>query len=111
MIDELLVVGGDRCVAGTAERALDEADVRGVHVRLLRIGDLRRLEVGALDEAQVRLEGKERLKVVLGPVEIRLEDGPDVGEPRLAEPAVDVERLVHDRRVLHVDPDEVAELG
>ena len=33
---------------------LQQADVRGVDVAFARVGDLRRLEVGALDEAQVR---------------------------------------------------------
>jgi hypothetical protein len=49
-----------------AQRRLQQPDVRGVDVALARVGDLRRLEVGALDEAEVRGEREQRREIVLG---------------------------------------------
>src|SRR5205814_8094096 len=49
-LDQRLVVRGDRGEASSLERRLDEARVRGVDVALLRVGDLRRLQVRALDD-------------------------------------------------------------
>src|SRR5512133_4292848 len=98
---------GDRGEAGGAERRLQQPDIRGVDVALARVGDLGRLEVGALDEAQVRGEREQRREIVLGPEEVRLQDGADVLVPALAQAAVDAERGVDVARLLHVDADEV----
>jgi len=66
VLDQRLVVGCDRGEAVGAERRLQQPDVRGVDVALARVGDLRRLEVGALDEAQVGREREQRREVALG---------------------------------------------
>ena len=91
------------------ERGLQQPDVRRVDVALLRIGDLRRLEVRALDEAKVRRERQQRGEVGLAAEEVRLEDGADVvvaarraGGGRCGASASTW------RRLLHVDADEVA---
>ena len=60
--------------------------------RLLRVRDLGRLEVGALDEAQVRRERQQRREVGLAAEEVRLQDGADVVVAALAQAAVDAER-------------------
>ena len=57
-------MGRDRDVRAGVERALEQPPVGGVDVGLLGIGDLGRLEVGALDDAQVRREREQRLEVV-----------------------------------------------
>ena len=44
-----------------------------------------------------------------GAVQVRLEDGADVVVAGLAQAAVDPQREVDERRVLHVDTDEVPE--
>ena len=111
VVDQPLVVRRDRDVGAARERPLEQPPVGGVDVGLLRVGDVGRLEVGALHEAQVRCEREQRLEVVRRPVEVRLKDAADVLAAALTEPAVDAERRVDDARVLHVDPHEVAALG
>ena len=90
------------------ERALEQPDVRRVDVALLRVRDLGRLEVRALDETKVRRERQQRREVGLaadrgtpGGRRRRCR-----GRPRGA--AVDAERRLDARRLLHVDADEVA---
>ena len=111
VVDQRLVVGRDRREATGRERALDQARVGGVDVALLRVRDLLGLEVGALDEAQVRLEGEQLLEVGRRAVEVRLEDGADVVVALLAQRPEHAQRRVDERRLLHVEPDEVADAG
>ena len=91
------------------KRRLDEPNVRVVHVGLRRVGDLRRLEVGALHEAEIRREREQLGEVALRADEVRLEHGADAVVTRLAQPPVDPERRVDDARLLHVDPHEAPE--
>ena len=70
-LEQPLVVRRDRPIAGTRERSLEEAHVRRVDVRLARVGDLGRLEVGALDEPEVRGEREQRLEIAFAAVENR----------------------------------------
>src|SRR5581483_5922392 len=99
--DQRLVVRRDRGEAAAGERRLEQPRVRGVDVRLGRVRDLGRLEVGALDEAEVRGEREQRGEVVLAPVEVRLEDGADVLVAALAETAIDAEGRVDPGGLLH----------
>ena len=55
MPDDRLVVRRDGDVRTSSKAALDELDVSAIDIRLVRIRDRRRLEVGALDDAQVRV--------------------------------------------------------
>ena len=75
---------------------------------LLRVRDLRRLEVRALDEAEVRGKRQQGLEIGFAAVEVRLEDGADVVVACFAEPAVDAERGFDARRLLHIHAEEVA---
>ena len=101
-----------------------DADVRGrleqrfqaVHEVLadrveLGVRDRPRLEVDALADANARLELGEVGDVVERPPQPGLEHDADVVEPRLAQLPVEPQRVVGRRRVLHVDPHEVAALG
>ncbi len=55
--------------------------------------------------------GSELREIVLAAVEVRLQDGADAVEAVLAQPAVDAERRVDERRLLHVDADERVEVA
>src|SRR5436309_6909499 len=70
----------------------------------------RSLAVRALHEADARAGGEQPLQVLRGPEEVGLHADADVGVPG-PHAAGQVERRVHVARLLHVDPDEVAEGG
>ena len=97
----LLRVGGHEPGAQGIERLVD--------IGLLRIRDVRRLEIRALDDADCRPERDHRLDVFRRPEEIRLNRDPDAGALR-ARALEDLDGRVDVRRALHVDPHEVAEL-
>ena len=111
MLDQRLVVRRDRGEASGRERALDQPRVGRVDVLLLGVRDRLRLEVGALDEAEVRLELEQRLEIGRRAVEVGLQHRADVLVALLAEAAVDAQRRVDVERLLHVEPDEVAAGG
>ena len=109
MADDPLVVRGDGDVGAAAEGSLDEPDVGDVDVALLRIGDRGRLQVRALDDAEVRLERKKALEVVARAQQVRLEDRPNVVVAALAQAHERPERGLEVLRLLHVDADERAQ--
>jgi len=110
VLDELLVVRRHRGEPVGPKRRLQQPDVRSVDVSLVRIRDLRRLEVGALHEAEVGRQRKQRREISLRAEQVGLEDGADVPVAALTQPAVDPKRGVDVARLLHVDADEVAQL-
>ena len=98
--------------APPSQAALHELDVRGVHVALLRVGDLRGLEVRALHDAQVGGERQQPVEVVGSAVEVRLQDRADVLVARSPQALVDPERRVDELGLLHVDAhEEIATRG
>ena len=109
--DQPLVVRRDPDVAPGVEQRVEAADE--VRAHRLEVGerDRRRLEVDALAEPHARPEIRECADVVERPAQPRLEHDADVVVPVLAQLAVEPQRLVGRRRVLHVDPDEVAVAG
>ena len=64
-----------------------------------------------LHEADVRQQRREGVDVADRPAQGRLQDDADVLVALGAQLAVQLERVRGRRRVLHVDPDEVAALG
>ena len=94
MLDQPLVVRRDGSKAALPQRPLDQADEGGVDVGLVRIGHVARLEVRALDEAQVRSQVEQRREVVFRPVEVGLEHGARVLVSGFAESPVDAQRRV-----------------
>ena len=109
-------ISASSCVAtavkppAARERSISRC-VRGVDVLLLGVGDGGRLEVGALDEAEVGRQVEERLEVGGRAVEVRLQDGADVLVTVLAQRPVHPERRIDEGRLLHVEPDEVPARG
>ncbi len=101
----------DADVAARVEQRVEAAQ----EVRAHRLGvgerDRRRLEVDALAEPNARPQVGERVDVVERPAQARLQDDAEVVVPALAQLAVEPQRVVGRRRVLHVDPDEVAVAG
>ena len=106
VLDQRLVVRGNGGVTDAGEHPLHQSRVDGVDVGLVWVGNRLRLQVRALDEAEVRCEVEQRLEIVGRSVEVGLEHGADVVESRLAQPAEDAERRVDELRLLHVDSDE-----
>src|SRR5829696_2218977 len=107
-LDQPLVVRRDGDERARLNHPRHESRVRGVDVDLARHRHLRRLEVRALYDPQVRVQRQERLEVARRAVQVRLEDGPDVVEACLAQPPVRAQRRVDVPRLLHVDADEGA---
>ena len=107
LLEQPLVVRGDPHVATrcrTAPRACHEARSHGMEIAVL---DVRRLDVDPLAHAHVRPEVGELIDVGERPLQRRLQHDADVVESGVAQIAVDRERRVRRRRVLHVDADEV----
>jgi hypothetical protein len=105
-------VRGDAVVDAAREQQLHAAHVVGVHVRFVREGDLGRLVVGALAEADARGDLQQLAHVAFRAPQVGLDDDADgVAVELRAEAAEDVERDLRDGRVLHVDADEVAAPG
>jgi hypothetical protein len=84
VLDQRLVVRRDRGVRRAREHALEQPRVARVDVCLPRVRDRLRLEVGAFDEPQVRLERQEALEVGGSPVEVGLQNRSDVVEALFA---------------------------
>ena len=105
-------MGRDGDVRAALEAALHEPDVRRVDVALLRVGDLRGLEVRTLHDAEVGVGRQEPVEVVRSAVEVRLQDRADVLVARGPQALVDPERRVDELGLLHVDAhEEVAARG
>ena len=97
--DQLLVVRRDRDVAALREQRLEAADEARAHLVGILERDRLRLEVDALAEPDV----VEPRDVVERPPQPRLQHDADVVVARGAEVAVERERRVGRRGVLHVD--------
>ena len=82
-----------------------EAKEVAVHVRFSREGDIRRLPVGSLHQADGRGEGEELLQVRFGAAEVGLEAEAEAA-PVLAHGPEDFQGAVHVGRGLHVHPDQ-----
>jgi hypothetical protein len=88
---------------------LHAAHVVVIDVFLVGEGDLRRLVVRALAEADARGNLQQLPHVAVGAPQVRLDDDADVVEAELrAQAAEDVERDLGHARVFHVHADEVA---
>ena len=103
-------MGRDRDVGAFAEAALDELDVRAIHVLLVRVCDRRGLEVRALHDPEVRLRREQALEVVGSAVQVRLQHRAHAVVPCRTEPLVDAQCRVDEVGLLHVDAEERAEL-
>ena len=106
----VVVCRNGHVATGFEERShsLDEVHTNGLE---LLVGDLGRLDVDPLADADVGLQIREVGYVRQRPLHVRLEDDPDVVELLPAQLAVELERLGRGRGVLHVDADEVVALG
>ena len=99
--------GGGPALRGFPEQSAGQLEVRLVHVPLPRKRHVRRLAVGAFDQPDPGLERQQGLEVFGGAAQICLEGDPDV-RARPARGAIDLEGLVHVRRLLHVEPQQRA---
>ena len=93
----------DRPSATVEQEPHGEAEVVRVDVRRSRVGDRFLLVVGALDQADRRIERPQALEVGRRPTEVRLEAD---ARPRLgrAEPLVQRDRRLDIGAAFHVDP-------
>ena len=100
----------DRPAAAVEEEPDREAEVVRVDAAAVGVGDRRLLVVGALDQADRRVERSKPLDVGRGAVEVRLEADPG---PRLdrAQPLVQGDGRLDVRAALHVDPEVGARGG
>src|SRR5581483_83305 len=73
------------------------------HRGRIRVCERGPLDVDALAEADVRLQVGECTNVFQGAPQVRLQHDADVVVPRLAQLAVQAQRRVGGRRILHVD--------
>ena len=104
-------MGRDPDVAAGVEERVEAADEVRAHRLVVGERDRPRLQVDALAEADARPEVGQRVDVVERAPQPRLEHDAEVLVPVLAELAIEAERVVGRRRVLHVDPDEVPVAG
>ena len=111
LVDQPVVVGGDPDVAAGLEQLLERVDEVLPHLVELLEGELGRLDVDPLAQPDVRPQVGKRTDVVDRPAQVGLEDDADVVVPGVAQLAVEPQRVVGRARVLHVDADEVADLG
>ena len=111
LVDEPFVVRRDPDVGARAEELLERLAEVGANGLEVAEGDLGRLDVDPLAEPHVRLQVGQRVDVVDGPPQVRLEDDAEVVVAGLAQLAVEPQRVVGAARVLHVDPDEVVARG
>ena len=94
-----------------AKPTLYELEVGAIDIRLVRVCDRRRLEVGALDDAEVRRPRQQSLEVVHRPIEVRLQHRSDSVVAGVAQPLVQTQRRVDVLRLLHVDAKERPKLA
>ena len=99
------VVGGDLQQRGRrrVEVSTHQRGVIGVHVSFGGKGDFRRFEIRALDQANGRAFGGERLHVGFGAVEVRLNHRAEVVETGIAQRPVNAQRRIDVGAALHVD--------
>ena len=90
----------------TLEKGVEASEERPLHDFEVLERNRARLDVDPLAEAHARAEVAEVGDVGERALEIRLQDDPDVVEPFAAQGAVERERVVDARCVLHVDPHE-----
>ena len=93
-------------VAPGIEESVEAAEEVRAHRLELAVGERRRLDVDALAEPDVVEPGK----VAHRPPQVRLHDDAEVVVAVGPQLAIEPQRLVGGRRVLHVDADEVAAL-
>ena len=96
------------CASGAISRVHSSIEVL-VDVGLLRIGDVRRLEIGALHDADRGAERDSDSTSLRGAIEVGLHRDADPRRLR-ARAAEQIERRIDVGRALHVDPQEVAAL-
>ena len=108
LADQPLVVRRHTDIALGVEQRVEAAEEMRAHRLEVGERDRRRLEVDALAEADARPEIPERLDVVERTPQPRLQHDADIVVAFLAELAIEPQRVVGRRRVLHVDPNKVA---
>ena len=108
--NHFLVVRGEPVINGTLQQHVGELGVVGIDVGFFGESDLGRLFVSAFAEADADAVGDDPLDVGLRTIEVSLDYDADVSaQLRLVVDAMhDVERDLGERRILHVDADEVA---
>jgi hypothetical protein len=57
-------MGGNRGKRIVRKHPFSKVDISAIHIRLLWIGNLGWFEIGALDQAEIRVEWLQRLKIV-----------------------------------------------
>jgi CheY-like chemotaxis protein len=100
------IVSGDSVVNPARQQDLHELHVVSVDVCLLGEGNLRRLAVGALAQADAAAELDKIVNVPLGPVEVSLHHGADVGQPG-ANALDDIDGPLGERGTFHVDAHKI----
>src|SRR3990170_2399244 len=107
LLDQPAVVGRDREVVPLLEQDFEEAQVGGVDLLPAPVGNLLRLAVRALREANLSPVLQDPLEVLRRPPQVRLEADADA-VVALVQVLAHRERVLREPGALHVDPQEVA---